>query len=410
MAALKKHLMTILFGVAVVGSLGLAGWAYTAGDDVMKKVKEIESLSGQVRSASANPANIEAIKLRAENSERRNKAIDETVDKALAPQKYNTFEGRERQLLIPGILPEPKRDSDKIDFKGKYIAAFAELNKRLNARDKPTALEIQKAIERGSDDSPMAAPSSDPWRPDPVAVSEGPAAGPVGGPVTKAEALRSNPQSVVSEEIAKSIYIYVNEGAMGPSNAGNEKVQLNADIIWHAHMTLWIAQDFVAAIAKLNEARAAELQAAGRGYDAWVGNMPVKHIRLLQIDDKLGRGGSINVGMKATFADSFTKDKNDAQHFMVPLKLQLVVEEASVMNVLEAICSAGYYTPIRVDYKAVEPNAKQVEYIYGDDPVVEMTIDLEGYFFRVVYDEWIPEELKKILATPDAVEERKGRG
>ena len=43
MAALKKHLMTILFGVAVAGSLGLAGWAYTSGDDVHKKIKEIES-------------------------------------------------------------------------------------------------------------------------------------------------------------------------------------------------------------------------------------------------------------------------------------------------------------------------------------------------------------------------------
>lgn len=409
MAALKKHMMTILFGVAVAGSLGLAGWAYTAGDAVATKIKEIESLSNSVRTASQNPANTATIDKRKENSEKRNKAIDETVDLALAPQKYNTFERRPRQLLIPGILPEPKRDSDKIDFKDKYNAAFAELNKRLNGRDKPTQKEIQIWMMRNSIDEGTPESADMPWRPEPVAEG-GTAAGPIAGPVTIAEALRSHPESVVSEEIAKGIFVYVDDGALGPHEAGDPKTPLTADLIWQAHMTLWIAQDFAAALAKLNETRAAELQAAGRGYDAWVGNMPVKRIRQMQIDDKLGRGGSINVGMKANFAESFTKDKNDSQHFMVPLRLQLIVEEASVMNVLEAVCSAGYYTPIRVDYKAVEPNAIQEGHLYGDDPVVEMTIDLEGYFFRVAYDEWIPEDLKKILATPDAVEERKGRG
>ncbi|HPF37173.1 MAG TPA: hypothetical protein P5081_22380 [Phycisphaerae bacterium] len=408
MAALKKHMMTILFGVAVAGSLGLAGWAYTSGDDVMKKLRDIESLGNSVRGARANAANLTTIEDRRKQSEERNKAIDETVDSALAPQKFNTFENRPRQLLIPDILPEIKRDSDKIDFKDKFRAAFAELNKRLNARDKPSSVEYQRAIESSGEQISIADAVDVPWRPD-TSPEEGSGPAVATGPVTKAEALRTNVESAVSEEIARGIFVYVDSGALGPHEAAEEKTPLNADRIWQAHMTLWIAQDFAAAIAKLNDERAAELQAAGRGYDAWVANMPVKRIRQLAIDDKLGRGGSINVGMKANFALSFTSDKNDTQHFMVPMRLHLVVEEASVMKVLEAICRAGYYTPIRVDYRAVEPNTMQEDYIYGDDPVIEMVIDMEGYFFRVAYEQWIPEELKKILSTPDAVEERKGR-
>lgn len=409
MAALKKHMMTILFGLAVAGSLGLAGWAYTAGDDVKKKVEGINNLANTVRSAGTNAANTSSIQKRKEISERRVKAIDDAVDAVLRPQKYNVFEGRVRQLLIDGILPDPKSDAAMIDFKRKFNEAFAEINDRLRARGKPTGGEVQLEIEQGGGATEDADVIDRPWGPD--VVDAGGTAGPMVGQVTVAEALSSNPGSRVAERIAKSIFMYVEPGAMGPHEAGSEKTPLNAERIWHAHMTLWIAQDFAAALGDLNEKRAAELEAAGRGYDAWVGNMPVKHIRQLVIDDKLGRGGGINVAVKMNWAESFTRDKNDAQHFMVPLRLTLVIEESAVMDVMQAICSAGYYTPLRVDYRAVAPNAIQEDYIYGDDPVVELVIDLEAYFFRIVYENWIPEPLKKILATPDAYEEsNRGRG
>lgn len=407
MAALKKHMMTILFGVAVVGSLGLAGWAYTAGEDVTKQLRDVDSLKNSVRSAAMNPANTETIAKQRELSERRNQRTDATVDAALRPQKYNVFEGRPRQLLIPGILPEPSSAAARINFRGKYNAAFAELNERLRARDKPTDREIQDAMTSAGSGADVLDLSDYPWHDPPVPGV--PSGGPVGGEVTKAEALRSNPASRVAERVAKSIYMYVNDGAMGPAAAGDEDTKLTAEAIWHAHMTLWIAQDFAAALGGLNEARAAQLDAAGHGYDAWVGHMPVKQIQFLNIDNKLGRGGGIHAGTGYTIPNSFTRDQNDSQHFMVPIRLTLVVEEAAVMDVLQAICSAGYYTPIRVQCKAVEPNALQEDYIYGDDPVVEMTIDMEAYFFRVVYDDWIPQELKKILATPGAVEESKRR-
>ena len=100
--------------------------------------------------------------------------------------------------------------------------------------------------------------------------------------------------------------------------------------------------------------------------------------------------------------------------FVVRLQLQLVVEEAALVNVLEKLCSIGFYTPIRVNLSAAEIettfSSGQNLYIYGDDPVVEVNVDLEGYYFRQVFEEWIPKELKQILRTPGAKEEQEGRG
>jgi len=413
MAALKDHLMKILFGLAVAGSLGMAGWAYMAGDGVHKQLQAVDALRGKVRSQANGAANLESIRKRGELSELRNKAVDDTLTAALRPQKFNVFEGRQRALLIPEILPEPKSDAARIDFKRKYNEAFADLNKRLRARDKPSAKEKQLAEELMLNRETGTRGDGEimPWRPAATLVARAPDTQQPGKKVERSDALKANSGSRIAEKIAKGIHTYVDNLALGPHIAGAAKTTLKPETIWHAHMTLWIAQDFVAALGALNEQRVRELEAAGRGYDAWVAHMPVKRIKMLNIDDKLGRQGGINTGGKDQFPASFTRDKNERQHFMVPIAITLVVEEAAVMRVLDAICAAGYYTPVRVQYTTVAPNAAQEDYLYGDDPVVEIKVDLEAYFFRVVYEDWIPKVLKKILETPDAYEKpTKGRG
>ena len=114
---------------------------------------------------------------------------------------------------------------------------------------------------------------------------------------------------------------------------------------------------------------------------------------------------------RGKFAASFTARRNDSKMFMIPIQMELVVEEASLMRVIDSLCGIGFYTPTRVQYKAVDANPFQTDYIYGNDPVVEIMIDMEGYYFREVFDEWIPKRLKKVLATPGAKEKKlSGRG
>ena len=204
--------MSILFGLAVAGSLGLAGWAYTAGDSVDKQLQEIENLGNQVRGLAGSAANVKSIEERKKVSENRNQKIDQTVNDALRAQNYNVFEGRPRQLLIPGILPESTKDSDLIDFKGAYTTAFAELNERLNARDEPSPEEIIAASRNTMDTDGDVNTQDRPWS-SAASIPGGPVVRSVGPDVTTADVLRSNPVSGLSERIAKQIFMYVDEGA-----------------------------------------------------------------------------------------------------------------------------------------------------------------------------------------------------
>lgn len=175
--------------------------------------------------------------------------------------------------------------------------------------------------------------------------------------------------------------------------------------IWHAQMSLWIQQDIATALALVNEKRVSELEAAGRQEDLWVAHMPIKRLKVLRIQSWLGRGGGSNGGR---FAQSFTEQKNDKARFLVHLQMELIIEEAALMDVMESLCAVGFYVPTQVMYQQVEIDPLQQEYIYGESPVLFITIDLEGYYLRKVFEDWIPKPLKKILATPEARDESKG--
>ncbi len=416
MAMLKKNLTLVIFIVVCVVGLGMSFWGISAGAAVEEKVRAVDQLASTVRTSASGAKNPEAIEKTLQFSKARNEEIEQTLNDALGPQVNNTLTGGPRSLLIPGILPEPKSDAARIDFRGKYNEAFSDMLERLHARGRATVDEIAKEVALDvaqSDD--LGVEVEHPWRP--VSASESGALLPRASSddPTRVDVLRDNAESRVAERIAKSIYMYVDDGAIGPHDVARSKGLLSTESIWQAHMTLWIAQDFAAAFAGLNDSRAAGLESSGRGNDAWVANMPVKNWVLLSIDGRLGGGVGLNdldsVKDPAVYGTSFTDEKNDAEHFVVPIRLELVVEEASAMDVIGSICGAGYYAPRRIRYESVPQNPLQERYIYGDAPVVKMIVDLEGYYFRPVYEEWIPKDLKKALATPGAFEERRpGRG
>jgi hypothetical protein len=201
--------------------------------------------------------------------------------------------------------------------------------------------------------------------------------------------------------------MYVDPGAINKSAAARMEGAPSDVEIWHAQMSLWIQQDMVLAIARSNEARAAELRKAGREDDLWVAHMPVKRLQTLAIDSKLGKGGGLN---RWNFPEyTATGIKNDSKKFVVPIGLDLIIEEASITKVLDEICRVGFYTPLDVAYDAVEPEPLQDSFVYGDDPIVELRVTIEGYYFREVYDQWIPKSLSTILATPGAKDPQAGR-
>ena len=403
MAFVKKNWLYIVLGVVAVGSLATAGWAYMAGDAIIEQLQSIERVKGEVQREAGSAPNAAVIEAKKEEQARLIAEQERVLQSALSPQLYNAFERRDRQPLVPGVLPNPESRAKQIEFKNAYRTAFNELRRRLNARGPATPEEV--AREQAIDDSKRAG-SSDidrgPWMPKGTTEEDSAPDSDASKTASLADLLRQYPKARATENVARSIYMYLRDGALAPHPMLENQDVPNVTEIWHAQMTLWIQQDIAFALMRLNEKRAEELRAAGRPYDAWVANMPVKQLKQLASAPWLGRGGGMN---RAPFATSFTNVTNDGTKFVVPLFLQVVIEESALLDLLDSICRVGYYTPTRVATQRIEHSLMQDEFIYGEAPVIEVSIDIEAVYFRKVFDAWIPTELGPILARPEAKED-----
>jgi hypothetical protein len=411
MAFIKAKWRLLTFVAVCLGSLGMGGWAYLGGATVEELVKQLDERRRQVEGVRNIRANMKIIEERKKQVQQQNADFEKAMNAALAMQKNNAFHATvgpdgsvtpvPRTLLIEKVLPKPTK-AQAINFKEAYVKAFDELKARLRGREKPSTQEITDERARKGAEKPSTTLDLGPW----VSIEEPESARP-----TKVkerplpEILRENPRTTAADRVARGVRMYVADNALGRQNK-----LLTMDVpteieIWQAQMSLWIQQDVVNVLTRMNEERAAQLEKEGKKDHQWVAYMPVKHLIGLRIDAKLGKGGGS--GGAKTWAASFTGVNNDDKMFKVPLQLELVVEESALMDLIDRICRTGFYTPISITYDAIKPNPLFEDYVYGEQPAVKVVIDLEAYYFRSVFEEWIPQVLKKILKTPNAADEGK---
>lgn len=406
----KKQWKLLVVGVVALASLGMGYFAYAGGDAVVEQMNSVASLVSETEKYKRSAANKDTIKAKADDIEARNAEFERSMDAALALQKFNVFEEmvgpdgkivrKPRATLIPNVLPKPASNADAIQFKDAYIQAHAELAERLRARDKATAQEVadQERLVAAMKVKPPTESLTNPWG--------GAGITDIKGDIGQArerelsEFLRDYPAARAAEDVARRIYMYLSPNALGRHPLARSDEAPGAEAIWHAQMSLWIQQDMVTALARCNEARAAELIAAKRDEDVWVAFMPVKHLQVLRIAPRLGKGGGSNETREWPL--SFTGVTNNDKMFVVPLQLVVVLETAALNQVLDSICRVGFYTPTCVSYTSVDQSPLQDDYLYGDAPAVQATITLEGYYIRSVFEEWIPESLKPILKSGSA--------
>lgn len=409
---LKAQWRPIAFGLVCLASLGAGGWAYMAGSTIDEELQAIDRLHSSVEQGRRNPANIRTIEQRQKDVQAANEEFENALNGALSRQRYNAFfekvgadgkiERVERKPLTDKVLTtQPASQADAIDFRTAYEAAIAELPERLRGRSRPTNEEIAAYAARmdALKQSSNQEGGSNPWGPRSVAAPDDSTAPTKERPL--AELLREYPRARVTEEIAREHYMYVDFGAFGKHPLTQSEDPPNDISIWQAQMSLWIQQDIAVALARCNEERAAELTNKSKGHQAWVAELPVKRLIRVTIDNRLGKGGGSNMTSEG-LATSFTGIQNDDKMFVVPMAIELVVEEASLMRVLDALCSVGFYTPVSISYRAIKSNPLQEDFIYGDQPIAQVKIDLEGYYMRKVFETWIPKPLKEILKRPGA--------
>ena len=392
-----------LFGAV---SIGLAIWGFLGGSEVEAKMTTVQQLTSTVRSLQSGPQNQASVAAKAQEVERRKKEAERAKDVALSVQKNNAFyatvESGElkpvpRKPLVENVLPNPAGNSDALRFREVYTSEFDKLTARLRPGEKPAIDQIQSEqvqIDMSKKGGALIALAT-PW--DIFKIFNTSSARVEPGKQTPLELLRDWAASRVAYRNAESCRVYVEPTAFGRHKLVLANTPPTATEIWQAQMSLWIQQDIVTAIARANEKRAAELIAANRAADDWVAYMPVKHIEKVSIGNHLGGPGAGSNLEQIKWATSMTGKTANNDMIVVPIQLQMIVEETSLPAILEEFCSVGFYTPIGVQFWSVKPNPLQVNYVYGDAPVIKLVLDLEGYYFHVVFGQWIPKELQDSL-------------
>lgn len=405
MAFLKTHGFYLAVGVLALAALGAGGWAFVGASDIEKEMTDVSELASRLRRLQSGAVNKDVIEAIRTEADRKQVEFEAQMTAALAMQKYNSFyeqideDGTVTRVLrvplVPGVLPRAK-SAVRIAFKEAYKDEFKKLNRRLRADQAPGDVEIKKQQAQLDqlEQHPQEQGAENPWVRSPAGDEDGSDVPARERPLS--EILREWPQARAADYVARSIWMYVDDKTFGMHRLADDSGAPSSVEIWHAQMALWIQQDLATALARCNEERAEELRQQGVGEPFWVAQMPVKHLARVSIAAVLGEGGGSN-HRRAKFARSFTKMRNSDKSFVVPVQLELVVEEAALTTVLEKLCNVGFYTVIAARYEQVETDPLFLSdgslYVYGEEPVIQVVIDLEGYYFREVFEEWIPSAL-----------------
>ena len=418
MAMLKTYWRIITFGLVCLASLGAGGWAYMDGSTVTERMAAIDRLRSEVEGAKRSPVNRAIIEQRKKEVADSNAQFEQAMSAALTLQKENAFESQLdadgkgapvlRAPLVKNTLPKLVNSTAAIEFRDAYKKAVNQLSIRMKGRGKATNPEVadyearmQQLKKRPSSDN------KNPWGPTVAAEAEEQEK--TGAKRSIAEILSAYAKARATEEIATNIHAWVDDRAFGRHPLAETEDAPSEVSIWQAQMALWIQQDIACALARVNEERVAKLKAQKQDDRCWVGHLPFKRLIALRIDNRLGKGGGSNQPRDG-FSTSFTGIDNTSSMFMVPIRIDMVVEEAALMDIVSKVCGIGFYTPVGISYKTVKPNPLQDDFIYGEEPVIEVSLDMEAYYFRKVYDPWIPKDIKPILATPGAVDDAEAGG
>jgi hypothetical protein len=409
---LKKNWPMIAFGVVMAASIGMGVWGWLRGDEIKKRMTVPEQIAQRMPTYSGTGANPEMIEQKKAQIERDKKRFEEAIAAGLNLQRYSAFEEetgpdgkvvrKKREPIVADALPKPLKPGDAYRFRDQYKLEIERMIKRLNGGSPPTHADIDDMRFQMSSRKPTRTKANeDPWALAEAAAFERVNPAKAERPTNRADALRQDPEFVAALERAKRIWIYVDDKAIGVHALADKDLPAPPDEIWQAQLSLWIQQDVVTALARVNEREAAALAKSGKTDHQWVAYMPVKELIKIAIAARLGRGGGFHL-QSTQFAPSFTRRNNTAGMFMVPVQLVVVADVRKIPELLAELTRTNFMTPINVEIASIPSDPLQKPYVFGPNPVAKVTIDLELYFLRSEFEKFIPDELKQALASPDA--------
>lgn len=215
---------------------------------------------------------------------------------------------------------------------------------------------------------------------------------------------------------ARTVRIYATPGVFHASPLIHMSGAPSPRDIWYAQVSLWIQEDIVNAIRKLNDDAAQELD----DEDVNVVHLPVKRIVDVTIDGYVLGPGTIVPFPKTSVEQtagqgrpsmregppdqSFTGSASGEQFDVVRFTLQVVVDQRDMLKLVDYVTRENFYQLIDAHYEKLS-SPDMEGYFYGHEPVVLATLDFEGFMARKVFKGMMPEAVLIDLGIVQAEEQ-----
>ena len=390
---IKRFAFELICGVLAAG--GIAAIIIGLGDpwDTLSKMQEASRVQSSL-SSMGNPINQQAVDLAQERIDKIKSSERKVIQFA---SKLNAFEPLVDNVFGKDWVPP----SNKNEFQKAYQAEIKSWLKLLKAGSVPTEDAIRQEQDRIDAEQPVD-----------ESLGTGRDQIPEESKVEKAtENLpRKNADIRAAIRNANMIYCYAEPSSFQSSAVSKIDGPMyritppSMSDMWYAQLEVWVQRNVIDSIARINNTAAEPLNAQKPDNHAWVGNLPIKDILSFQMTYYVGTEdvSVSSVSNRATppvtteevWTDTGkTNPLYDTLHFTI----KLIVDARSMPTVISGLCENNFHTPLNVQYKAVAPNTEMTGKIYGDAPVVELTIDFETVMFFEFYGNLMPDEILKTL-------------
>ena len=93
----------------------------------------------------------------------------------------------------------------------------------------------------------------------------------------------------------------------------------------------------------------------------------------------------------------FTKRTSNPEYDVIHFAVHLVVDVRDIPTIISGISKVNFYVPLSVSYSAVRHDMLFQGKVYGSEPVVNLSVNFDGYFFREIYAKFMPPGIKDRL-------------
>lgn len=292
---------------------------------------------------------------------------------------------QDRQLLVDNELPRP-HSTDQIRFQQAYGSFFINLQAKMHGGTPPTAEQIKTASEQMWNQK---------FQPRIFSTN-----GVSNEQQVKAqfdEEVKRLPDDL-KNQVAQNSMVYVDPAAFDVittiTNAAAGSLPPESPVIFWAQVGMWIQQDVANAILSTNQSSKNVIAA------------PVKRLRRMEIpkqfvtsfkqgENPQPTGGSINEPLPRIKTISATGRVSNPLFDVAHFTITVDVDAEQIPAFLRELNRNRFLTVLRTDLASVDSGTEQAAgYVYGDKPVVTLTLTCETLFMRSWLTKLMPDSIK----------------